>query len=183
MFEGIPPQRFHGRIRWNRLAKSTGRDILEAALEAEQYWSGLQSGLTGGAILATDSGQAPWGQVLLSHDQVLFADEPAELGGQNTGPAPTDIVLMALGGCTAITVRMYAARKGWIIDRIAVRLRYGTTDAGKPDLKKIERVIEIGGPLDADQRTRLLEIANKCPVHQMLTGTVAVRSELAPASS
>jgi putative redox protein len=156
---------------------------LEAALEAEQYWSGLQSGLTGGAVLVTDSGQAPWGQVLLSHDQVLFADEPAELGGQNTGPAPTDIVLMALGGCTAITVRMYAARKGWIIDRIAVRLRYGTTDVGKPDLKTIERVIEIGGLLDADQRTRLLEIANKCPVHQMLTGTVAVRSELAPASS
>ena len=154
---------------------------MEAGLEAEQYWSGLQAGLTGGAILVTDNGQGPWGQVLLSHDQILYADEPLALGGQNTGPAPTDIVLMALGGCTAITLRMYAARKGWVIDRIGVRLRYGATDAGAVDLKTIERIIDIAGPLDADQRARLLAIAEKCPVHQILTGTVAVRSELAAA--
>jgi putative redox protein len=155
---------------------------LEVALGAEQYWTGLQTGLADGAVLVTDSGQPPWGQVLLSHDQILFADEPPELGGRNTGPAPTDIVLMALGSCTAITLRMYAARKEWVIDRIAVRLRYEAADAMKADFKKIERIIEIDGPLDHEQRARLMAIADKCPVHQMLTGTVAVRSKLAPSA-
>jgi putative redox protein len=164
---------------------------VEAGFGTEQYWTGLQAGLVEGAVLVTDSGQPPWGQVLLSRDQILFADEPAELGGQNTGAAPTDIVLMALGGCTAITLRMYAARKEWVIDRIAVRLRYEMTDAAgidfkiadkMADFKRIERIIEIDGPLDDEQRARLMAIADKCPVHQMLTGTVAVRSTLAPSA-
>lgn len=148
---------------------------MEVSLETEQYWSGLQAGLPEGAVLVTDSGQPPWGQVLLTHDQVLYADEPLALLGKNTGPSPTEIVLMALGGCTAITVRMYAARKEWTIDRIAVRLRWA------PEFTAIERGIEIDGPLDAEQRARLLAIAEKCPVHKILTGGVAVRSELAPA--
>ena len=98
--------------------------MLEVSLETEQYWSGLQEGLDEETVVVTDSGQKPWGQVLLTHDQILFADEPAALQGQNSGPTPTQLVLMALGGCTAITVRMYAARKDWTIDRIAVRLRW-----------------------------------------------------------
>ena len=155
---------------------------MEASLETEQYWSGLQAGLAEDAVLVTDSGQGPWGQVLLTHYQILFGDEPVAMLGRNTGPAPTTIVLMALGGCTAITLRMYAARKTWVIDRIAVRLRYEPDGTGKPDFKKIERLIEIDGPLDAEQRARLMEIANKCPVHQMLTGNVDVRSQFAQAS-
>jgi putative redox protein len=146
---------------------------LEVSLETEQYWSGLQSGLAEDAVLVTDSGQVPWGQVLLTRDHILFADEPTAMRGQNTGPAPTHIVLMALGSCTAITVRMYAARKEWTIDRIAVRLRWA------PEFTAIERDIEIDGPLDGEQRARLLQIAEKCPVHKILTGGVAIRSELA----
>ena len=148
---------------------------MEVSLETEQYWSGLQAGLAEGAVLVTDSGQPPWGQVLLTHDQIMFADEPLALLGRNTGPSPTEIVLMALGTCTAITVRMYAARKEWTIDRIAVRLRWA------PEFTAIERHIEIDAALDAEQRTRLFAIAEKCPVHKILTGGVAVRSELAPA--
>jgi putative redox protein len=148
---------------------------LEVSLETEQYWSGVQSGLAEDAVLVTDSGQAPWGQVLLTRDHILFADEPLALLGKNTGPVPTHIVLMALGACTAITVRMYATRKEWTIDRIAVRLRWA------PEFTAIERDIEIAGPLDAEQRARLLQIAEKCPVHKILTGGVAIRSELAPA--
>jgi putative redox protein len=146
---------------------------LEVSLETEQYWSGLQSGLAEHVVLVTDSGQAPWGQVLITRDHIQFSDEPAVLLGQNTGPAPTHIVLMALGSCTAITVRMYAARKEWTIDRIAVRLRWA------PEFTAIERDIEIDGPLDGEQRSRLLQIAEKCPVHQILTGGVAIRSQLA----
>jgi putative redox protein len=144
-------------------------------LETEQYWSGLQAGLADGAVLVTDSGQPPWGQVLLTHDQVLYADEPLALLGRNTGPSPTELVLMALGACTAITVRMYAARKQWTIERIAVRLRW------TPEFTAIERDIEIAGPLDTEQRARLLQIAEKCPVHKILTGGVAVRTDLAAA--
>jgi putative redox protein len=148
---------------------------LEAALGAEQYWAGLQAGLAEGAILVTDSGQPPWGQVLLTHDQILFADEPPVLLGRNTGPTPTEIVLMALGACTAITCRMYAARKGWVIDRFNVRLAYTS-----PDHMAISRTIELDGPLDAEQRERIFQIAEKCPVHKMLTQTVAVTTALAP---
>ena len=150
--------------------------MLEVSLETEQYWSGLQEGLDEETVIVTDSGQKPWGQVLLTHDQILFADEPPALQGQNSGPTPTQIVLMALGGCTAITVRMYAARKDWTIDRIAVRLRWA------PEFTTIERTIDIDGPLDAEQRARLLQIAEKCPVHKILTGGVAVHSELVAAS-
>ena len=146
---------------------------MEVSLETEQYWSGLQSGLAEDAVLVTDSGQAPWGQVLITRDHIQFSDEPAALLGQNTGPAPTHIVLMALGSCTAITVRMYAARKEWTIDRIAVRLRWA------PEFAAIERDVEIDGPLDGEQRARLLQIAEKCPVHKILTVGVAIRSELA----
>ena len=146
----------------------------EAALGAEQYWEGLQTALKDGEILVTDSGQKPWGQVLMDRDHLLFADEPAALEGQNTGPTPTDLVLMALGACTAITVRMYAARKEWTIDRIAVRLRWA------PEFTAIERDIEIAGPLDAEQRERIFQIAERCPVHKMLTQTVAVTTALAP---
>jgi len=152
---------------------------LEVSLETEQYWSGLQAGLAEDAVLVTDSGQTPWGQVMLTQDQVAFADEPLALLGKNTGPAPTELVLMALGACTAITVRMYATRKQWTIDRIAVRLRWDPAEAGGADFKAITRMIEIDGPLDAAQRARLLEIANKCPVHRVLSGGVAIRSELA----
>jgi len=149
----------------------------EAALGAEQYWAGLQTTLKDGEILVTDSGQKPWGQVLIDRDHLLFADEPPALEGQNTGPTPTDLVLMALGACTAITCRLYAARKGWVIDRFAVRLAYTS-----PDHTAISRIIELDGPLDAEQRARIFQIAEKCPVHKMLTGTVAVQTALAAAT-
>lgn len=152
-------------------------------MTTEQAWASIQAGLGEGAILVTDSGKAPWGQVMLTRDHVIVADEPAAIGGQDSGPTPTDMVLMALGGCTAITLRMYAKRKDWVIDRIAVRLRYELNENAQADFKRIERIIDIAGPLDAEQRTRLMAIAEKCPVHLMLTGAVAVRTEAAPATS
>lgn len=153
--------------------------MTESDLAAEQMWAGLQAELGPDEVLVTDSGNPPWGQVALTRNQIVFADEPADLGGRDTGPTPTQQVLMALGGCTAITVRMYAARKGWTISRIAIRLSYA--DESKTAVhRKIARRIEIDGPLDEEQRNRLFAIAEKCPVHQMLTGGVSVASELAP---
>jgi putative redox protein len=155
--------------------------MIEPGLGQEQYWAGLQAALSENAVVVTDSGNGPWGQVAMTRDHMLFADEPVALQGMNTGPSPTGLLLLALGSCTAVTVRMYAARKGWRIDRIAVRLQYGPDTPPSPVHRHIERRIEIDGPLDADQRARLFAIAEKCPVHQILTGGVAVHSELASA--
>ena len=87
-------------------------------------WASLQATLPAGAVIVTDSGVAPYGQVLLTHDHVGFADATEKSGGAASGPEPHELILMALGACTAITVRMYAARKGWTLDKIGVRLSY-----------------------------------------------------------
>jgi putative redox protein len=80
-------------------------------LDQDLYWAGLQETLAAGAVLVTDSGDKPWGQVMLTRQHVMFADAGGEQGA-DCGPDPHALTLMALGACTAITLRMYAARKG-----------------------------------------------------------------------
>ncbi len=116
----------------------------------------------------------------------LIADEPLTVGGTNLGPNPYDYLLAGLGACTVMTLRMYADRKGWPLEEMTVRLRHQKIhaadcetcepQAGKVDL--IERDLELIGPLDADQRQRLLEIADKCPVHRTLTTETVIRTRL-----
>lgn len=116
----------------------------------------------------------------------FLADEPIQLGGDDLGPSPYDLLASGLGACTAITLRMYANRKGWEVTNIKVHLQHQKvhaedclqcdTPTGKID--KIEREIEIEGNLTAEQRERMLQIANKCPVHRTLHSEVVVDSKL-----
>ena len=116
----------------------------------------------------------------------LVADEPKSLGGTDAGPTPYDYLLSALGGCTAMTLRMYADRKGWPLESVTVRLSQDKihakdceeceTEKGRID--RIEREIELEGALDEKQRRRLLEIADMCPVHRTLKTEVLVENSL-----
>ncbi|MDP9480829.1 MAG: OsmC family protein [Actinomycetota bacterium] len=116
----------------------------------------------------------------------VVADEPESLGGTDAGPSPYDYLLAALGGCTAMTLRMYADRKGWPLESVTVRLSQERihakdcevceTEEGR--VERIEREIELAGPLEDEQRRRLLEIADKCPVHRTLNTEVLVENIL-----
>lgn len=116
----------------------------------------------------------------------LLADEPEDVGGEDLGPSPYHLLTAALGACTAMTMRMYADRKGWEVDEIKVHLNHekkhsdDCSDCEKPTSKidHFERIIEIDSQLDETQRQRLLEIANKCPVHRTLEGDVKVETRL-----
>jgi putative redox protein len=117
---------------------------------------------------------------------VLHADEPASFGGDDSGPGPYELLLAGLGACTSMTVRMYAERKGLPLARVEVRLEHDKIHArdcedcetreGKLD--EIRREVTIEGDLDAAQRQRLLEIADKCPVHRTLTSEIKIRTRL-----
>ncbi|MEP2669434.1 MAG: bifunctional alpha/beta hydrolase/OsmC family protein [Cyclobacteriaceae bacterium] len=116
----------------------------------------------------------------------ILADEPTDVGGEDLGPSPYQLLTSALGACTAMTMRMYADRKGWEIEEIKVHLnhdkRYSDdcSDCEKPTSKidHFERIIEVDSQLDEKQLQRLLEIANKCPVHRTLEGDVKVITSL-----
>ncbi|MEQ9189836.1 MAG: alpha/beta fold hydrolase [Alphaproteobacteria bacterium] len=114
----------------------------------------------------------------------LRSDEPLSVGGDDSGPTPYDLLLAGLGACTSMTVRMYADRKEWPLQRVSIDLRHERIHAedcaecesrdGKVDL--IHRRIHIDGDLDEAQRERLLEIADRCPVHRTLTGAIRIET-------
>lgn len=140
-----------------------------------------------GEVVVAETGENPFAQSISAGSHMLRADEPQSIGGGNTGPTPYGLLLSGLGACTSMTIRMYANRKKWPLERAVVRLTHNKIHAadcadcetkdGKLD--RIERTIELTGDLDDEQRARLLEIADKCPVHRTLESEVKVETRLA----
>ena len=108
------------------------------------------------------------------------ADEPSASGGGDTGPTPTTLLLSALGSCTAITLKLYAARKRWPLESVDVQLTLNPIGKPEDGSTEIRREITLTGALDAEQRERLLQIANACPVHKLLSNPVHTATELKP---
>ena len=137
-------------------------------------------------VRVEEAGEGRFAQLVQAGRHRLRADEPVAVGGDDSGPGPYDLLLAALGACTSMTVRLYAERKKWPLERVSVELKHDKVHAtdcaecetreGKID--RIERVLTLEGNLDEAQRARLLEIANKCPVHRTLHSEVWIPTSL-----
>jgi putative redox protein len=131
-------------------------------------------------VLVTESGNGPYAQFITAGHHILAADEPEYLGGHDTGPSPYNFLLAGLGACTVMTMRAYAARHGWQVEHMTVALRHEklTQPHSADTIDRFERVIGIKGALTGEQRERLLEIAENCPVSRTLKRASLVASRL-----
>lgn len=121
-------------------------------------------------------GTTDWATTVVAGRHSLVVDEPPALGGQDAGPAPYDLLLASLGGCTAITLRMYAERKGWPLTAVEVDLKHYRDG----DRSHIDRVLHLTGDLDDIQRARLADIAERTPVTLTLKGGADIVTTLHP---
>ncbi|MEO8004887.1 MAG: alpha/beta fold hydrolase [Betaproteobacteria bacterium] len=141
-----------------------------------------------GTVVVQETREGKFTQSIRTDHHTLFADEPEEVGGNDSGPSPYDLLLASLGACTSMTLRGYADLKKIPLEKITVRLKHAKiyaqdcaeceTKEGKID--RIDRQIELTGPLDEAQRAKLLEIANKCPVHRTLHSELHIPTALKP---
>ena len=142
-----------------------------------------------GTVLVRETGNGKFQQEVLSGPHRFLADEPVKVGGLDSGPGPYDLLLAGLGACTSMTLRLYAEHKKLPLERVSVRLMHNRihaedclnceTKEGMVD--RVDRNITMEGPLDAEQRKRLLEIADKCPVHRTLESEINIRTFERPA--
>lgn len=137
-------------------------------------------------VVVSERARGP-AQTIHAGRHLLSSDELESAGGHDTGPTPYALLLSALGACTAMTIRMYANRKGWPLEHVSVRLSHEKTYAEDcvncedpaSRIDRITREVELSGPLTEEQKARLLEIAEKCPVHRTLMGEKRIETRLA----
>ncbi|MCZ6515001.1 MAG: bifunctional alpha/beta hydrolase/OsmC family protein, partial [Acidobacteria bacterium] len=138
-----------------------------------------------GTVVVAETGQGKFANaVSVGGRHSLLADEPADYGGTDTGPTPYDLVLAGLGSCKTMTMRMYAERKGFPLDRARVTLRHAkihaedcaTCETKDGRIDRIEVEIEVIGDMDAETRQKIADIAEKCPVHRTLQSEVVIES-------
>jgi putative redox protein len=147
--------------------------------------TGRDAASSEGTVTVTEAGSGTYTQQITAAHHQLVADEPRP-AGDDAGPSPYDLLLAALGACTSMTVRMYANRKEWPLERVRVTLRHSRIHAEdcaecettRGWIDHIDRDVELTGALDDTQRQRLLHIAERCPVHQTLTSEVHITTSL-----
>ncbi|MFZ2973013.1 MAG: OsmC family protein [Ferribacterium limneticum] len=127
-------------------------------------------------VVVAENGQGRYQQAVTVGQHQLIADEPVSMGGGDAGPAPFDLIMAGLGACTSMTLRMYAERKGLALTHVSVALSHEKITLDSVARDRIERTITLAGDLTPEQRHRLLEIANKCPVHRALTQSFVIES-------
>jgi uncharacterized OsmC-like protein len=135
-------------------------------------------------VVVRETGHGNFQQEIISGRHHLIADEPQDAGGLGSGPSPYDLLLASLGACTSMTLRLYADHKHLPLKRVSVRLRHSrvyANDCAECETKegmldRIERVITLEGDLKPEDRKRLLEIADKCPVHRTLRSEIDIRT-------
>lgn len=140
----------------------------------------------GESITVFETGEGKYIQKIVAGPHALIADEPKTLGGNDQGPSPYEYLLAALGSCTSMTLRMYADLKKIPLEKVAVKLTYEKIHAKdcknchRPDAKidHIEREIELKGSLTQEQKDKLIEIADKCPVHRTLKSDILITTYL-----
>ena len=147
--------------------------------------TGRDAASSEGTVIVTDTGADGYTRQIAAGRHRLVADEPSPVG-DDTGPTPYDLVLAGLGACTSMTVRMYADRKRWPLEKVRVTLRHSRIHAKdcaacettNGYIDQIDCDVELTGDLDDTQRQRLLHIAERCPVHQTLTSEVRITTSL-----
>ena len=136
------------------------------------------------SVVVAESADKPYGQAVTIGPHTMRADEAEILGGHDIGPSPYEYVMAGLGACTAMTLRMYADRHGWPLGKTSVEVRHKivVSSDGKTSIDHFERIIHVGGDLSQEQRPRLLEIADRCPISQTLQRSSVIITSLAEAS-
>jgi putative redox protein len=148
-------------------------------MEAQAVPEVVVRGGPSGLLQQIDAGRFHW-----------VSDEPASVGGTETGPTPYDLLLGALGACTSMTLRLYADRRKWPLESVTVRLRHQrihrddcvNCEAKDASIERVERTLELKGPLTEEQRAKLRDMAERCPVHQTLRNKLEVVTTLVPAA-